>query len=116
MATTLPREVLKWIQSLDLSYSYKDSKRDLSNGFLVAEILSRYYPLKISMHSFDNSQNSDRKKNNWYLLGLFFKKDMPQEIEEWEYKTIQGHDFSQLTIFMKKLYTLLTKRNVPDNP
>lgn len=41
---------------------------------------------------------------------------MPQEIEESEYKSIQGHDFTQLSVFMKKLYTLLTKRNVPDNP
>jgi CH-like domain in sperm protein len=48
--------------------------RDFSNGFLVAEVLSRYFPSELSLHSFDNmASNVLRKRDNWSLLDKFCK-------------------------------------------
>lgn len=54
--------------------------RDFSNGFLVAEIFSKYFSTEIAMHSFDaTATNADRKRDNWTLLEKFCKVRDPGE-------------------------------------
>ena len=41
------------------------SIRAFNNGFLIAEVFSRYFPQEIQMHSFDNAESYAKKKDNW---------------------------------------------------
>uniref|UniRef100_A0A7S0E7K1 Spermatogenesis-associated protein 4 n=1 Tax=Hanusia phi TaxID=3032 RepID=A0A7S0E7K1_9CRYP len=107
----LSRDILKWIQSLDLSYSVKNVKRDFSNGFLVAEIFSRYFPHDVQMHSYDNGMSLQKKLANWELLQKFFmKKGVPISREMID-QVIHCKDNASIPL-LETIYTCLTSKKV----
>ena len=119
---SLPREVLKWIQSLDLTYSVKNVKKDFNNGFLVAQILSRYYPVTndqqsnykaIQMHQIDNGFSMARRKDNWIQIQKFLSKitEITTRIDDVD--TFIKNENGEILIFIMSLYQELTKRHLP---
>ncbi len=123
VVTGLSRETLKWLQSLDLTYSIKNVKRDFSNGFMLAEILSRYFPEHIHLHSFDNGSKLETKKDNWDQLKRFFEKfhgdiGLVLEVEKHIMPIMNCVDGSSQEL-LGEVYECLTKRKqdviVPDN-
>jgi len=49
------------------------TRRDLANGCVVAEILARYFPQDVSLHSFENVSSLPLKDANWHLLLKLFR-------------------------------------------
>ncbi len=103
----LPRDLTLWIQSLNLTYKITNPKRDLSNGWVFAEIMSRYYPNEIQMYQFDNGFKLEKKQNNWEHLAKFFKKkDIP--IPFTEYDAVIHCAPNAAYQLLKKFYNILT--------
>ena len=113
-ANSLSRELLRWLQSLDLAYSIKNVKRDFSNGFLVAEIFSRYFDRAIQMHGYDNGTAIRVKKDNWGQLLKFFKKEGLNIIEPQEVTAIIHCEDGAVATFIKRVYKTLTQRDVQE--
>ncbi len=111
--TSLPREVFRWLQGLDLAYSIKNVRRDFSSGFLVAEIFSRYFPNLFFMHSFDNGSSKSKKKNNWHQLVLLFRKiGFTPKREEELVNGVMDSDPTLVVAFLNLVYSFLTSRKV----
>ncbi|XP_063316082.1 spermatogenesis-associated protein 4 [Pelobates fuscus] len=72
--TGVPREVIRWLQSLDLSFCPKNFRRDLCNGYIAAEIFYWYYPEDITLHSYENGTSLATKLSNWSQLEKFLLK------------------------------------------
>ena len=95
-----------------MSYSVKNVRRTFNNGFLVAEIFSRYFPSDISMHSFSNTENYGQKKDNWQQLQLFFyRRKIPIVLNSIDALILNEQDTT--LEFVRQIYTLLTERQLP---
>ena len=64
----------------------RSMERDFANGYLFAEILHRYFPGEVSMHSFDkNASSVHKKRDNWSVLLKPLKKaGFDVTTREWE--------------------------------
>jgi hypothetical protein len=87
-------------------------KRDFSNGFLVAEIFSRYAPADVEMHSYDNGHSLQRKLDNWAQLNKFFKKKGFVIDRELINDVVHCKSLEAPTQLIASVYTQLTGREV----
>ncbi|KAK9829140.1 hypothetical protein WJX72_004129 [[Myrmecia] bisecta] len=109
------REVLKWIQSLDLSISLKNVRRDAANGFIVAEMLSRYFPADVQMHSFANGQSTKCKSDNWAQIRRVCTKKDVVLADELVQGTLQGVPGASVAL-LESLYEKMTHKTLEKAP
>jgi hypothetical protein len=105
----LPRQIVKWIDSLDLSYQVRNPRKDLATGYLVAEILTRYYPKELSIYSFHNAQGREKRHNNWDRIQQFLKRkefDLTSE----EYLAISNMAPKTALAVLVRLYEFFTRK------
>ncbi|XP_062855950.1 spermatogenesis-associated protein 4 [Trichomycterus rosablanca] len=107
----LPRQLWKWLQSLELSFSPKNIRRDFANGYVVAEIFSCYYPEDFSLHSYENGASLATKQGNWSQI----EKVMLKRSLSLDKEAINGTMHCKpgaAEALVLKIYTMLTNRRI----
>jgi len=117
----IPREILRWLQSLDLTYNVTNPRRDFANGFLIAEIFARHstYAPYFDIISFSNESKTLAKINNWKHLDACFRKFERKEdasiaigFEDWD-PVVHMAPNAGLNL-MKKVYMILSGKELKE--
>ncbi|XP_065803698.1 spermatogenesis-associated protein 4 [Muntiacus reevesi] len=110
-SSRLSPSVLRWLQGLDLTFFPRNISRDFSNGFLIAEIFTTYYPWDLKLSSFENGTSLKVKLDNWAQLEKFLarkKLKLPKELIHGTIHCKAGVP----EILIQEVYTLLTHREI----
>lgn len=85
--------------------------RDFSNGFIVCEILSRYYQKELNIYTVYNGSKAEQKRDNWELISkMLAKKDFL--ISQQEYEQIYFNVPDVAYRFILRLFEFLTKKKL----
>ncbi|KAM9376183.1 spermatogenesis-associated protein 4 [Pholidichthys leucotaenia] len=108
-----PREVMRWLQTLQLSTYPKNACRDFSNGYLVAEIFSHYYPKDFPLHSFDKGSSLPAKQRNWSQIKRSLQKHDLYLMKEAIDGTIHCKP-GAAELLVQEVYGVLTSQSIID--
>lgn len=108
----MQREVIRWLQSLDLTQQVRYPQQDLSNGFVFAEIASRY-DRQVGMHCYVPGCSAESKRSNWKVLLADMKRIGFSAITKETAESIaQGKPGAAITL-LNQLYEFFSGRPAP---
>ena len=76
--------LFSWLKCMKL-HQFRPTRlrSDLANGCLIAEVLARFFPAQVSMHSFDRAISAAAKKDNWKQVRLPFSSSSSSSLSSW---------------------------------
>lgn len=110
----MQREVIKWLQSLDLSAPVRNPRRDLSNGAIAAEIVSRYADTSIiRMQAIGTGNSSEERRNNWAAVYAALKKLHCTTVKAETIEAVLRLQPNAAQAVLEDMYELFTNRTLP---
>lgn len=76
------QELYSWVDQIPLSRPKKNLTRDFSDGVLVAETISHYFPKLVELHNYPPATGTKLKMENWNVLNRKVFKKLHFELAE----------------------------------
>ncbi|XP_077588419.1 spermatogenesis-associated protein 4 isoform X1 [Stigmatopora nigra] len=106
--TGLPRDVTRWLQSLELTVQPGNVRRDFSSGYHVAEIFCHYYPRDFQLHAYNKGASFSVKQDNWNKIRRTVQRLHLHLTEKLVYGTIHCKP-GAAELLVQQVYSILTK-------
>lgn len=110
----MQREVIKWLQSLDLSHPVRNPRRDFSNGFIAAEIVCRYFDERyLSMRGISQSTSPEARRRNWEQVYAALCKVGCRTVTPFSIQNVIGMNPNAANNVLEHMYEFFTKKLLP---
>ncbi|KPI90076.1 hypothetical protein ABL78_0829 [Leptomonas seymouri] len=110
----MQREVIKWLQSLDLSNVVQNPKRDLATGHAAAEIVNRYSGSKyINLQLLPNGVSAATKRDVWLQVYNALQKLNCQSVTPQLIDAVLRREPNAALTVLECLYEHFTEHTLP---
>ncbi|XP_067937350.1 sperm flagellar protein 1-like [Watersipora subatra] len=75
-------DIYLWIDQIPLSKPKKNFSRDFSDGSMVAEVISHYFPKFVELHNYPSTTVSKTKLDNWATMNRKVLKKLDIQLSE----------------------------------
>ncbi|KPA82682.1 hypothetical protein ABB37_02507 [Leptomonas pyrrhocoris] len=110
----MQREVIKWLQSLELSDAVQNPKRDLATGHAAAEIVSRYSGTKyVNLQLLPNGASAATKRDIWLQVYNALQKLNCQSVTPQLIDAVLRREPNAALTVLECLYEHFTSHTLP---
>lgn len=110
----LPYQLISWCLRQGTTVQLRSPRQDLHNGYLIAELLSKFYPEYIKISQFDNQGSSAVISRNWNRIAAIAPK-IKLSLIDVEVENCKAGDEQALVSVLNRIYTKQTGKDLTEN-
>lgn len=110
----LPYQLISWCLRQGITTQLRFPRQDLQNGYLIAELLSKFYPEHLKIVQFDNQNSTTATSKNWNRIATVAPK-IKLSLTNTEVEACKAGDEQTLISVLKRIHSLHTGKDLVES-